>query len=131
MIYVMATLETINVGVDGGGMDFAHDTDPKIVAALVAALAAGAALPPVLVTTDAGNGRIVLDGHHRIAAYRAAGIGEYDALVIDSDDLEQLLVGAFDSQMPRRISDLDDNILVSGVTYRARTDHEWFAKIGG
>ncbi len=100
-----------------------HSIDRQRVMAIVDAIRYGHTLPLPLVVADNGNGSLVLDGHHRLAAYRyLRDNGEYglttDAYVITSSDFDELIADVFAGDMPANLSDIDDYIqLPDGSTY--------------
>ena len=99
------------------GVDFHHNIDRARVAAIVLAINDGAVMPMPLVVESDGNGAMVLDGHHRIAAYQEIGEQRIDAWVISRDDFEQMIHKQFNGDIPSRLSDLDDHISVDGSPY--------------
>lgn len=106
------------------GYEMHHGTDREIVAAMVAAIEAGAELPPVLVAEWESSRESdllrVLDGHHRLQAAAQCGLPYYDAWVIDGSDLDALLDEHFDGQLPDRLSDLDMYVRCDGREYGLR-----------
>jgi ParB-like chromosome segregation protein Spo0J len=58
-----------------------HGLDTKKVAALVASLREGNALPAIFVLDDRPR-QAILDGHHRVAAWAAAGVQNAEVIVL-------------------------------------------------
>jgi len=100
------------------GPDAQHAIDPEKVEEIYQALQRGDDLPLPLVVEDIGNGALVLDGHHRIAAREQAGEYQMDAHVVDRTEFEQLIEKEFDGEIPSRLEDLDEFIIVDGETYQ-------------
>ena len=114
------------IGCIGTGHQEIHSVDPDRVNALVRHIKAGGMVPPVLVVEDGGNGCLVLDGHHRLAAVSQLEDehGEHLTLaawVVGLEEFDRLLIEHFDGDLPSRISDLDDYILVQGRPYEGRS----------
>lgn len=112
---ITATKQTINTGVHA-----AHEIDGDRVDAIKTAIEAGEKMPLALVVESAGNGAFVLDGHHRIAAYRDLGIAEIEAYVISVVDFDALIEAEFDGDLPDRLTDLDDYIIIDSEPYAGR-----------
>ena len=84
-------------------------------------------LPPVLGLEDLGNGAPILDGYHRVAAARilqeddnldiALAVQTIPAWIVSDEDCRAILDAHFDGELGSRLSDLDDYILIKGVTY--------------
>jgi len=72
--------------------------------------AEGYNFPPALVVED----ECILDGHHRIESAGRAGVDEIPAYVIDAGDFKTLVDQEFDGDVPDRLADLDDYIVMPG-----------------
>jgi hypothetical protein len=68
----------------------------------------GYAFPPALVVED----ECILDGHHRIESAGRAGVDAIPAYVIDADDFKTLVDREFGGDVPDRLADLDDYIVM-------------------
>jgi len=99
-----------------------HGVDADRVAALADSMRANGydESRPVLCLEDCGNGAYILDGHHRHAAARAAGIEDVPALIVADADMGRLLDAEFGGELPARLEDLDAYILVDGAGYDGR-----------
>jgi ParB-like chromosome segregation protein Spo0J len=100
----------------------AHGVDRARVEAIVAAIRAGVGVPPVLAVEDVGNGAVVLDGHHRLAAMSQIAREDGTALdapayIVTMDDYCALLDAEFGGEMPDRMCDIDRYITVNGAAY--------------
>jgi ParB-like chromosome segregation protein Spo0J len=109
---VTASRQSINLF-----FDTQHPVNPAAVADIIRKLDAGEQMDPILVVADVGNGYIILDGHHRAAAYREYGASRIAAWVVGTEDFQALLDAYFGGEIPGRLSDLDDYILVGGEPY--------------
>lgn len=77
----------------------------------------GYRFPPALVVED----ECILDGHHRIESAGRAGVDEIPAFVIDADDFKTLVDQEFGGDVPDRLADLDDYIVMpDGNVYDER-----------
>lgn len=112
------------------GPDSQQEIDLAVVRRIVAhVIEAGHwDLPPVLVVEDIGNGAQMLDGHHRRMA--AQIISEIPSLQIDlrdgipawiveCDAMQAVLDDIFGGDMPERLADLDDYIMLSDGSHYA------------
>ena len=99
------------------GVECQHDIDSDHVAAIAHAIESGIVMPLPLVVEDVGNGALVIDGHHRIAAYDALETWQIDALVINRAEFDALIDAEFDGDIPSRLEDLDDYITIDGKAY--------------
>lgn len=100
-----------------------HPVTVKRVAELIALVNESGRwdFPPVLVVKDAGDGALILDGHHRMAAARMLGLASIPAWVVRLPDYERILREQFGGVFPDFVSDLDDYILVNGRPYNLRS----------
>lgn len=98
------------------GTEWQHGVDKNKVAAIIEAIDQEKELPlPLLV--DRPMGYLVIDGHHRIAAYEETG-KFYDAWVIKEADFEAMLAEDFMGNQPSRLVDIWDYIILpNGRTY--------------
>jgi hypothetical protein len=97
---------------------YLHGIREPLVAGMVDTIEnEGYNFPPVLVV----EGTCILDGHHRLEAAGRAGVDKVDAYVIDADDFQALLDSKFDGEIPDRLAELDDDIILpEGGEYNER-----------
>ena len=89
--------------------DFSHIVNPTLIDDMVDAMRDGVDFPPPLVVASVGNGCMVLDGHHRIAAaLEIDPEGEVLCYVVPSEDFERVISEEFNGDIPSRLSDLDE-----------------------
>ena len=91
-----------------------HAIDYDKIAALVDYVESGKCLPPVLVVEMESGAYLPIDGHHRIRIPLELMGVEIDAYVIKEKQLNKILKVHFDSDMPNRLHDLDEYILIKG-----------------
>lgn len=94
-----------------------HSVDLEKVKKMKAFAGDGWPFKPVLVV-DYDNYCYTLDGHHRIETAHQLDIEKIPAWLVDGADFEKLLQEEFDSDIPARMADLREHILMpDGRTY--------------
>lgn len=93
-----------------------HEIDENRAAKYRALIESGSPIPPVLVMND-GYQKLILDGHHRVAAAAAAGLVEVPAYYINPWQAEQMRDECFDGEWSEQYCDCDPYIVIDGKPY--------------
>ena len=95
---------------DHTGFARSHEVSAVRLQALCEAYADDVEVGLPLVVEDDGNGALVLDGHHRIAAQEARGEGAITCWTVSLEDWEGLLSQHFGGEVPERLCEVDDYV---------------------
>ena len=126
-----------------GGTQARAGIDQAVVAEYAVAIGEGADFPPLVVFSD-GEELWLVDGFHRLAAYRAAGVEEVDCLLKHGTQRDAVLwsVGANSTHGLRRSNQDKRNAVnnpgdqnvryisyspfgISGAFYYAKASYRW------